>query len=70
MMKLYGSIEGGGTKFVCAIGNEQLEVMKKVVFKTTSPEETLAKVIQFLKRNRLKQSAWGCSVRWKIGKVT
>ncbi|PLS45435.1 fructokinase/branched chain amino acid--2-keto-4-methylthiobutyrate aminotransferase [Carnobacterium maltaromaticum] len=46
-MQLYGSIEGGGTKFVCAIGNEQLEIVEKVVFKTTTPEETLKKVVQF-----------------------
>ena len=26
-MSYYGSIEAGGTKFVCAIGNEKLEVM-------------------------------------------
>ncbi|MGM0123537.1 fructokinase [Enterococcus sp. AZ194] len=45
--RLFGSIEGGGTKFVCAIGNEQLEVVEKVVFKTTTPEETLQKVIKF-----------------------
>ena len=24
---LYGSIEAGGTKFVCAIGNEKLEIL-------------------------------------------
>ncbi|WDA22698.1 MULTISPECIES: fructokinase ScrK [Enterococcus] len=58
-MKLYGSIEGGGTKFVCAIGNEQLEVMKKVVFKTTSPEETLAKVIQFFEKKPVEAIGMG-----------
>ncbi|WP_180950386.1 ROK family protein [Carnobacterium maltaromaticum] len=47
IVQLYGSIEGGGTKFVCAIGNEQLEIVEKVVFKTTTPEETLKKVVQF-----------------------
>ena len=40
IVQLYGSIEGGGTKFVCAIGDEQLEIVEKVVFKTTMPEET------------------------------
>ena len=29
MTKLYGSLEAGGTKFVCAVGNEQFEVIEK-----------------------------------------
>ncbi|HIW32362.1 MAG TPA: ROK family protein [Candidatus Paenibacillus intestinavium] len=44
---MYGAIEAGGTKFVCAVGNEQFEVVKRVSFPTTTPEETLAQVYQF-----------------------
>lgn len=29
MTKLYGSIEAGGTKFVCAVGDEELKVVEK-----------------------------------------
>ena len=46
---LYGSIEAGGTKFVCAIGNEQLEIIERVSFPTTVPEETMQSVIEFFK---------------------
>lgn len=46
-MSYYGSIEAGGTKFVCAIGNEKLEVMEQVSFPTTTPEETLTHVFNF-----------------------
>ena len=44
-----GSIEAGGTKFVCAIGNHELEILKRVSFPTTQPGETLALVIDFFK---------------------
>ena len=44
---LYGSIEAGGTKFVCAIGNEKLEILERVSYPTTTPAETMALVIEF-----------------------
>ncbi len=50
MDKLYGSLEAGGTKFVCAVGNENFEVVDKVQFKTTTPEETLEQTIAFFKK--------------------
>ena len=46
---MYASIEAGGTKFVCAIGNDNLEIIEKTQFATTTPEETLKKTIEFLK---------------------
>ena len=36
---LYGAIEAGGTKFVCAVGNAQLEVIERVSFETLNPGE-------------------------------
>ena len=29
MAKLYGSLEAGGTKFVCAVGDEKFQVVEK-----------------------------------------
>ena len=29
MTKLYGSLEAGGTKFVCAVGDENFNVVEK-----------------------------------------
>lgn len=52
--KVLGSIEAGGTKFVCAIGNEQLEIIERVSFPTTTPEETMHLVIDFFKNYELK----------------
>jgi fructokinase len=47
--KLFGGIEAGGTKFVCAVGNQELEIIERVSYPTTTPEETLALVIGFFK---------------------
>ncbi|MFB9769987.1 fructokinase ScrK [Lactiplantibacillus modestisalitolerans] len=38
---LIGSIEAGGTKFVCAVGDEDYRVQSREVFPTTTPAETL-----------------------------
>lgn len=46
---MYGSIEAGGTKFVCAVGNKRLEVLEKASFPTTTPEETMHAVENFFK---------------------
>jgi fructokinase len=45
---LYGAVEGGGTKFVCAIGRGPDRILARARFDTTSPEETLSLVGDFL----------------------
>ena len=50
---LFGSIEAGGTKFVCAVGNEDYQVKDQVTIPTTSPAETLKKVIAYFKHFEL-----------------
>ncbi len=47
----YGSIEAGGTKFVCAISDEELNIIERVSFPTTVPEETMTSVINFFKEH-------------------
>jgi fructokinase len=51
---LVGSIEAGGTKFVCAVGNENLEIVDKVSFPTVEPSQTLEKVCEYFKRFDIK----------------
>ncbi|MBA1392576.1 ROK family protein [Lactobacillus sp. XV13L] len=48
---LLGSIEAGGTKFVCAVGNENYQVKDQVTFPTTKPAETLQKVADYFKES-------------------
>ena len=50
MNKLYGSLEAGGTKFVCAVGDKEFNVVEKLQFKTTTPIETLNNAIEFFKK--------------------
>ena len=53
MEKLYGGMEGGGTKFVCAVGTGPDEVVAETRFPTSSPEETLDQAISFFKKYTL-----------------
>ncbi|MEO1772084.1 ROK family protein [Candidatus Enterococcus ferrettii] len=43
----FGGIEAGGTKFVCAVSDQQQNIIRKVSIPTTTPEETLTKVYAF-----------------------
>ncbi len=52
MTTLLGSVEAGGTKFVCAVGNEDYQIEDQVTFPTTSPAETLGKTIEFFEKYR------------------
>lgn len=55
----YGSIEAGGTKFVCAIGNEELEILERVSFPTTTPEKTMSAVIDYFKKYKAELASIG-----------
>lgn len=46
---LFAGIEAGGTKFVCAIGNENGEILEKESFPTSTPDKTMSKVVDFFK---------------------
>jgi fructokinase len=46
--KVYGGIETGGTKVVCAIGTAPNNLLK-TQFPTTDPDETIEKLIDFFK---------------------
>lgn len=46
-MKLYGAIEAGGTKFVCAVSDTDLNIIERVSYPTTTPAETLELVFGF-----------------------
>jgi fructokinase len=48
-MALYGAIEAGGTKFVCAVGASPSDLRAQARFPTTSPQETLAACIDFFR---------------------
>jgi fructokinase len=45
--RLYGGIEAGGTKFVCAVGQTPQAIQASTVIPTTTPTATLNQVIAF-----------------------
>lgn len=47
---LLGSVEAGGTKFVCAVGDSDYRVKEKVNFPTTNPKDTIAATIKFFSK--------------------
>jgi len=55
---LIGAIEAGGTKFVCAIGTD-IDNIVTTTIPTTTPEETLARVIDFFKNQPKAPEAFG-----------
>src|SRR6478735_3534419 len=57
-MALYGAIEAGGHKFVCAVGSGPTELRAQTRFPTTNPQDTLAQCLQFF-RSQPKIDALG-----------
>ncbi|MEM9979969.1 MAG: ROK family protein [Cyanobacteria bacterium P01_D01_bin.2] len=49
-MALLGGIEAGGTKFVCAVGTGPDDLRAEIRIPTTTPEETIAQVIDFFRQ--------------------
>lgn len=45
--RLYGGIEAGGTKFICALASEPPRLDHQVTFSTTDPSSTLEQVRLF-----------------------
>ena len=51
-MALYGGIEGGGTKFVCAVGTGPDDVRAEARFGTTGAEATIGQAIAFFRQHQ------------------
>jgi fructokinase len=49
-MTLFGGIEAGGTKFVCAVGTGPGDLHKRTSFPTTTPAATIAQALAFFKQ--------------------
>ncbi len=49
---LYGGVEAGGTKFVCVVGTGPEDIRAETRFPTTTPDETLRRALDFLRREQ------------------
>jgi len=45
--RLYGAIEAGGTKFICAVGNENGRILDQIRIETRDPTTTLTEVCSY-----------------------
>ena len=55
-----GALEAGGTKMVCAIGNENGEIFERISIPTETPEITLPKLIEYFKDKEIEALGIGC----------
>ncbi len=61
-MAVYGGLEAGGTKFVCAIGSGPDDLREVERFPTTTPAETLALVVDYFQRQQRRTPLAGIGV--------
>lgn len=52
MENLYGGIEAGGTKFICAVGTGPNNLQALTQFPTTTPDDTLNQVVDYFKEQQ------------------
>jgi fructokinase len=50
-MSLYGGIEAGGTKFICAVGTGPEDIRAETTFPTADPGESIGRAVDFLHAN-------------------
>lgn len=51
---LFGALEAGGTKMVCAVGDSEGDIITQLSIPTKSPQETIPKVIEFFKDKKIQ----------------
>ena len=56
---MYGAIEAGGTKMICALADEKLEIIDRIQFPTTSPSENIGQMIEFFSKYKDKLKSIG-----------
>lgn len=59
-MPLFGALEAGGTKMVCAIGDEQGNILERISLPTRTPEETMPDMLDFYRGKNLAAVGIGC----------
>ena len=59
-MKLFGALEAGGTKMVCAIGDENGNIIERVSIPTRTPAETMPEMIEFFRGKGISALGIGC----------
>ena len=59
-MHYYGALEAGGTKMVCAIGDENGNILHRASIPTRTPAETMPEMIAFFRQYPIRALGIGC----------
>lgn len=59
-MSLFGALEAGGTKMVCAVGDASGNILERISLPTRSPEETMPDMLNFFRARKLAAVGIGC----------
>lgn len=59
-MKLYGALEAGGTKMVCAVGDENGRILERVSIPTGTPADTMPPMLDFFRGKGISALGIGC----------
>ena len=59
-MPLFGALEAGGTKMVCAVGDEQGNILERISLPTRTPDETIPEMLAFYRGKNLTAMGIGC----------
>lgn len=57
---IYGGIEAGGTKMICAIMDDNHNIIERISVPTTSPEETLNEMVDYFKDKNIASLGIAC----------
>ncbi len=57
---IYGALEAGGTKMVCAIGDETGRILERSTIPTTTPDETMPLIIDFYRNKGISAIGVAC----------
>ena len=57
---LYGALEAGGTKMICAVGDDNGHILEEYTIPTTKPENTMPKILSFFKSKDITALGIAC----------
>ena len=57
---IYGALEAGGTKMVCALGDKDGNILDRISIPTETPAVTLPKLVEYFKANPVESLGIGC----------
>ncbi len=56
----FGALEAGGTKMVCAVGNERGEILNRISIPTETPKITMPKLLAYFQDQEIQALGIGC----------